>query len=136
MSSIELSNLREDVFGMCLTVLVGEPEEYTKWLDDVGFKGGRLAPESRKAIWQDLRPSNMEDGETDSEFIWLRSKDLGSLAHELIHLTTKMFHDKDIPIGHENDEVLCYYVEYWFNRINQAWNNPNPNQYKVKGDKK
>lgn len=118
---IELANLREDVYGICLTVLVGSPASYSEWLDDVGYKGDRLNPEVNKAIYQELRPNDMKDGETNAEFIWLREKDLPSLAHELIHLTTHLFHEKSIPISYDNDETLCYYVEYWLNRISQAW---------------
>lgn len=118
---IELANLREDVYGVCLTVLVGSPTSYTEWLDDVGYKGDRLEPASRKAIYQELRPHDMADGETSAEFIWLRHKDLPSLAHELIHLTTHLFNEKAIPISYDNDETLCYYVEYWLTRISQEW---------------
>lgn len=118
---VELANMREDVYGVCLTVLVGSPASYTEWLDDVGYKGDRLSPDVNKAIYQELRPQYMEDGVTAAEFIWLRSKELPTLAHELIHLTTHLFHEKAIPISYDNDETLCYYVEYWLNRISQAW---------------
>lgn len=45
------------------------------------------------------------------------NKDFYTLQHELIHIVKQIFVDRMIPFTAENDEILAYYLEYWFKTI-------------------
>jgi len=39
------------------------------------------------------------------------------LLHECIHLVKHIFADRHIPFSADNDEVLAYYMEWWFKTL-------------------
>jgi hypothetical protein len=50
--------------------------------------------------------------------VWMRKKrQYEVLVHECLHLTYRIFKDRGIPVGHNNDEAVAYYVGYWFDKF-------------------
>lgn len=51
-------------------------------------------------------------------YIWVcSSKNIVSISHELIHLTTRIMKDIGLPINYKNDEFIAYYHSYWLRKI-------------------
>lgn len=55
-------------------------------------------------------------------FINVEKKNFYTLQHECVHLVKHIFVDRGIPFTAENDEVIAYYLEYWFKRLWRAIN--------------
>lgn len=53
------------------------------------------------------------------QYIWLSSRDIGLLSHELIHAAMDVFETLGIPYSSESDEAFAYYYSYELKRI---WN--------------
>lgn len=113
--------LFDKVYRNSLTLLLtADPLEVDKYLDDIGFAGDRLDHATKQAAYYRIRPEeNHQDN--NGNLIWMRSKNIPCLVHELSHFIIQEFDDKTIPITLENDEVFCYYVEFWTNEVIESW---------------
>jgi len=49
--------------------------------------------------------------------VWTENKDISVLAHEIIHAMTFLLDSKGVPISYDNDEILCYYVEWMLDKV-------------------
>lgn len=54
--------------------------------------------------------------ELDMWFLFLWSKDIPVLAHEVLHIITRLCDSRWIPIRLENDEVMAYLMS-WYMRV-------------------
>ena len=77
-------------------VLEGKFSAYTDTVETVSFKGKN---EIRRIKYV-VRLANR--------------KDFYGLLHECVHLVKAIFRDRGIPFTGENDEVIAYYMNFWF----------------------
>lgn len=50
----------------------------------------------------------------------LLSDDVPTLAHELLHLVRMIFDDRGVPFNSDNDEMIAYYLEFYYRYILNA----------------
>jgi len=53
--------------------------------------------------------------------IWLRSRHIPTLAHELLHHLVLTFEEKGIPMNWDNTETMSYYLEYLIQEVLTLW---------------
>lgn len=53
----------------------------------------------------------------DSWFLFLWSKDIPVLAHEVLHIITRLCDSRWIPIRLENDEIMAYLMSWYMREI-------------------
>ena len=50
--------------------------------------------------------------------IWVRrSRDIPTIAHEVVHLVYEVFKDRGIPSMYANQESFAYYTSFWMEEI-------------------
>jgi hypothetical protein len=115
MKSIQIT---EPIYRVCLEIIVTKDDrEVDKYLDDYGYTGERTHTDALANTYR-LRYSNSSSNHT---VIRLKDKSIPQLVHELIHHAMITFMDKDIHISETEDEVLCYYVEFWVSEVMKKW---------------
>lgn len=76
-----------------------------------------LIGDVKDGVYFRIRPEDC-DGKTNCSYIWLKNpRNNITILHEATHLVTSIFNDRGIPLRHENDEILAYYLSYWFKTI-------------------
>lgn len=76
-----------------------------------------LAGDARDGFFFRILPDDNKY-KTNCSFMWLKdSRNHDTILHESIHLVTSLFDERGIPLRHENDEILAYYLTYWFRTI-------------------
>ena len=58
----------------------------------------------------------------DMWFLFLNNKSQDILAHEILHIVTRLCHSRWIPIRLENDEVMAYLMWWYLREINNFLN--------------
>lgn len=110
-------SVQEDTLKSCCTFVVNEPLDKAKSLIE--------AKSDDKIDYSIIDGANgccistkFRDGKTGF-LIWLRNfspkrvENLGTVAHEINHLTFSILESKGIPIRKENDEVFCYVHDFY-----------------------
>ena len=57
---------------------------------------------------------HFEDG--DMSILWTRENNVSILAHECIHVVTSLLKFRQIKTTYENQEIICYLVEWLLNK--------------------
>ena len=56
---------------------------------------------------------------SDDWLLLLRSKDINVIAHEIVHIVTRLCDSRGIPIRLENDEVMAYLIQWYMKEISK-----------------
>jgi len=116
--------LDDKVYKVSLTVVVcPDIAQWNRSLDDVGYTGDR-GTDAADARYYRLTPDNNKM-KHDTSVIFLRTKKMGPLVHELAHFVFNVFDDRGVEVRIENDEAFAYYLEYWTNGVLDAWRKQN-----------
>ncbi len=99
----------------------GTDEDAQKHLKmELGVKEEAIAElvgETREGFYFRVYPEDT-NGKFDCSFIWLKDpKNHDTILHEVIHLVMRNFDDRGVAIRVENDEILAYYITYWFRTL-------------------
>lgn len=55
--------------------------------------------------------------------VWVEEKrDFYTLLHESVHLVKRIMVHRDIPFNDKNDELIAYYLTFWFRKLWRAMN--------------
>ncbi len=67
----------------------------------------------------DTMERKLKGGEKEISYIvWIENKNgFYTLIHEIVHLITRIFTDRSIPISKGNDEIFAYYQNWWFKKL-------------------
>jgi len=50
--------------------------------------------------------------------IWVKkSREIGTIIHEITHLVEEVFKDRGIPITYANSEAMAYYMQFFAEKI-------------------
>ena len=116
MKSIKIT---EPLFRTCLEIIITDEDlEVDRYLNNYGYKAERTHEDSQGNTYR-LRFSNSSSNHT---LIRLREKSMPTLVHELIHHAMITFMDKSINVNQDDDELLCYFVEYFMVKLLPWWN--------------
>lgn len=116
--------LFDEVYRVGLNLVVcSDRKQWDKWLDDIKYsedEEARIAHNLVDGAYYRVTPDNNTAG-NNTNVIFLRTKNISVLTHELIHLIFKTFDEKGVPVRLENDEAFAYYLEMWLNKVRKAW---------------
>lgn len=112
----------------CLFVLGATPDELNRRLRRYGLEQEVSPAHAGSLFTYDREPWRV---------VWTRAVDLGVLAHELVHLVTRILDDRGIPTHptyadlpqYHGDEPAAYLLEFYLVRVLQR---VPPAKWKVK----
>jgi hypothetical protein len=113
--------VKDPIYRTMLEVLIiPDDDDVDRYLNKYDYRGEKMHSDSQANTYR-LRYSNSSSNYT---LIRLRVKSIPQLVHELIHHAMITFMDKGIHISEEEDEVLCYHVEYYLQEVLKQWDKP------------
>jgi hypothetical protein len=87
-------------------------DDLEKWLDKRAIR-----KESYKLLVGAV--TDYEDEKNAIHYvIWIEDKkDFYTLFHENVHLVKRLFTDRKVPFNGNNDEMVAYYLTFWFKKL-------------------
>lgn len=99
--------VEDPIYNRRISFFIGDKKSFNKKLIDFGYKDLQAKGRGKTII----------DFEKGRSIIWIESKNIPVLVHEIYHYAVMTFNRASIPLTLEADEVMAYYLEMTLRNI-------------------